>query len=79
VKKGVPYRTMTMEELNAMIDKKNSTLDDYEQGIEDIIETFVPVSAKTKARIDAAIDKTYSPPFQVNPDRLARCATPPAG
>jgi hypothetical protein len=31
-------------------------LDEYEQSIEDEIETYVPVDAETKARYDAAIE-----------------------
>jgi hypothetical protein len=31
-------------------------LDEYEQSIEDQIETFVPASAETNAKIDAAIE-----------------------
>ena len=32
-------------------------LDPYEQSIEDQVETFVPVSVKTKAKFDAIIEK----------------------
>jgi 5-methylcytosine-specific restriction endonuclease McrBC regulatory subunit McrC len=39
-----------------MINEDEIVLDDYEQGIEDIIEKFVPVSAEKKAKIDAIID-----------------------
>jgi hypothetical protein len=52
-----------------MINEKDSVLDDYEQGIEDIIETFVPISAKTKARLDAIIDRKHPQPLEVNLDR----------
>jgi hypothetical protein len=49
--------------------EKDFILDDYEQDIEDRIETFVPVSAQTKARLDAIIDRTYPQSLQVNLDR----------
>jgi uncharacterized protein (DUF4415 family) len=39
-----------------MVREENFVLDEYEQGIENIIETFVPVSAETKARLDTIID-----------------------
>jgi hypothetical protein len=52
-----------------MINEENFILDDYEQGIEDRIETFVSVSAQTKAHLDAIIDRKHPQSFQVNLDR----------
>jgi hypothetical protein len=49
--------------------EKDFILDDYEQDIEDRIETFVPVSAQTKERLDAIIDRKYPQSLQVNLDR----------
>jgi hypothetical protein len=43
--------------MEAMMNKNDSfALDEYEQGIEDICETFVPVDPVTNAKIDAAIE-----------------------
>jgi uncharacterized protein (DUF4415 family) len=49
-----------------MINDNEIILDDYEQSIEDMVETLVPVSPETKAQFDAIIDSRESEPIQVN-------------
>jgi hypothetical protein len=58
-----------------MINEKNFVLDDYEQGIEDCIETFVPVSAQTKARLYAIVDRKPLQSLQVSLDCVEDYAT----
>jgi hypothetical protein len=58
-----------------MINEKDFVLDDYEQSIEDGIETFVPVSAETKARLYAIVDRKPLQSLHVSLDRVEDYAT----